>query len=767
MFKKFFSKKNSPPQEEFYAGNEIAYDEPGQQPGSEHSHSDEQISIQGAFPEKKPYKKTQNSFRRKMKRALIGCACVVMGVIIFIVGRNISGGADVAIISPASVSPQNDKNLVYVSGPLNSIDFSDPLFNVSFKGLGLDRVVEMYQWSFENGQYVKKWSDELIKIADESAKDKGFVNPADLPLHSEKWPADKLTIGAFTLSPGLFAKLTPSPLSITLGDAEFKKLPPEGQMAFKLIKGSYFFGLDPDAPNIGDLRVSFNSYPTLNVSIVAQQSGNTLTPYAGSNGTIAILRQGNIALKELLKDLDLGKSTIKLLISAIVGLAFGVIGLFIILGKSLFAIFKSRQIVATDAGQELAESQNIEKDDQEQIHEEEQAENHPQIIDNKDTYKSPFAQEESVENQQLDEDYDSHELQDGIQQDILQYAETEYNFANSENQPVDLVGQLATPEFFSTENADLTAPRNTPPPYKTPENEIATGMRTPDAGGSEYSAGGAFGLPAGLDFDQEQLDAEIEVLDISSISPIHALELDYLQKQNIHENIFDAPPAKAVEDLQEHSRPYSDSGNEDSSYIPEYVDFLTEPELEQEVRIVKKPEEPNEVKPPAFIDFYPDENSAQDLATPPEITEDEFFQEAQMDEAYEDEAYEDEINPENPTEKPEPPTNRDVSAEETQENKPAIKIIPPPPDLESLLAYVRPGAVYKTETPEPVFDLPPLPDDFDPALEMKAPGLEEGTVQGDYNNIQDEPFAEEGEDAHSPFGDNYNPFATDEDEGKK
>ncbi len=65
----------------------------------------------------------------------------------------------------------------------------------------------------------------------------------------------------------------------------------QGRM--QLHDGGYYIGASPASPQIGDVRVRFKTVLPCDVSIVAKQTGNMLTPYpAKTGGTILLLQTG-------------------------------------------------------------------------------------------------------------------------------------------------------------------------------------------------------------------------------------------------------------------------------------------------------------------------------------------------------------------------------------------------------------------------------------------------------------------------------------------
>ena len=87
--------------------------------------------------------------------------------------------------------------------------------------------------------------------------------------------------------------------------------------------------------------------------------------------------------------------------------------------------------------------------------------------------------------------------------------------------------------------------------------------------------------------------------------------------------------------------------------------------------------------------------------------------------------------------------------------------MPPKPDFDKLFggnAESQPVAITHTG-----FDLPGVPEDFDPNAEMLAPEYDYNTATD--TAAEDDPFAPMDEDAHSPFNAD-DPFALAEEDKK-
>ena len=187
---------------------------------------------------------------------------------------------------------------------------ADPVFGVAVTGdLQLVRTVEMYQWTEEVREetkknvggsettkttytYTKQWSSSLEDSSSfEHAK--GHENPADFAFPEESWLAEDVRVGAFAI-PSDRVRAIGAPMSLPLAaDAVPAALPTN---ATRLANGWYIptanGGGTPQAPQVGDERVTFAHVPQTDVSFVAKQVGSTIAPYLTKNGPVLLQQDG-------------------------------------------------------------------------------------------------------------------------------------------------------------------------------------------------------------------------------------------------------------------------------------------------------------------------------------------------------------------------------------------------------------------------------------------------------------------------------------------
>lgn len=217
------------------------------------------------------------------------------------------GAKSVVSVSAEDPSPSNEGKLIHFSGKADADGrLEDAAFKVSAAALKLRRKVEFYQWEEEKKtqkkkklgggeetvttyDYKMKWGDKALDSS-EFQHPQGHENPRPA-LGAETWTASPITVGGFTLSPGLVGQI--GDFSSVGGDAAVE-LPAE--IAGKKVHregGGFYLGANPASPALGDMRVRHEAALPGEVSVIAAQVGNGLAPFtAKAGGTIEILEGG-------------------------------------------------------------------------------------------------------------------------------------------------------------------------------------------------------------------------------------------------------------------------------------------------------------------------------------------------------------------------------------------------------------------------------------------------------------------------------------------
>jgi hypothetical protein len=127
-----------------------------------------------------------------------------------------------------------------------------------------------------------------------------------MPVPGQTWVAEPVTLGKFTLSSSLVAKLNRYE-SIRIMEKMFMQMPKRlYNRKLHLDKGGYYLGDNPSLPQYGDLRIKFEMISPKMVSIVAKQVGSRLSAYQTSSGYIELLEYGEVDAKRMLTNAKIG-----------------------------------------------------------------------------------------------------------------------------------------------------------------------------------------------------------------------------------------------------------------------------------------------------------------------------------------------------------------------------------------------------------------------------------------------------------------------------
>lgn len=230
------------------------------------------------------------------------------------------GAAAVVSVAADAVLPTNEGKLIHLTGEATTAEnVTDPMFAVSQTAIRLTRTVEMYQWKEEKKSkthkkfgggtetqtthtYTKDWSAKLIHST-EFNQPADHQNPTVMIADSLVTTAGHVTLGKFNLPTTIVGKLR-GDQPLPLIDADLKALPADLQAKVKCVGDAFYVGAhpvapatveadpaapapagaDPAAPVIGDQRVKFTVLKPATFSILARQSGETLTVYPTKAG---------------------------------------------------------------------------------------------------------------------------------------------------------------------------------------------------------------------------------------------------------------------------------------------------------------------------------------------------------------------------------------------------------------------------------------------------------------------------------------------------
>ncbi|MBU6247472.1 MAG: hypothetical protein KGN77_06920 [Xanthomonadaceae bacterium] len=194
--------------------------------------------------------------------------------------------------------------MMRVAGPIDVVaPPRDIEFNQSTATPVLVRHVEMFQWREivvgGEAHYEMDWVDRPVDSRHFS-EPAGHRNPGRFPVVGRQFDAGEVNVDGFRLSPVLLHAL-PGSVPMT---PDPKALPPNLAASFALHDGYLTTSQDPDAPRLGDLRVSWTMVPLQTVTLVARLKGDLLVPADDApDGKGYEVQVGDLPLVDIFPDL--------------------------------------------------------------------------------------------------------------------------------------------------------------------------------------------------------------------------------------------------------------------------------------------------------------------------------------------------------------------------------------------------------------------------------------------------------------------------------
>lgn len=282
---------------------------------------------------------TTRSWGSRLKEALIGILvglAFIIGAIALIfwneqhslhTAQSLAQAEKLLVSVPnAPINHQNNLKVVYLNGLATTKNtLSDPMFDISVTAIALFRNVEMYQWKetvetkkesqiggsekeIKTYSYNKIWSEKLIDSSNFKTP-KEHQNPSAMPIHSKKQYADNVTLGDFSLPDALIYQIDQSkPINLTNVNKE--PIPHELNKPTQIIDNVIYVGQDPSHPLPGDLKINFSAVYPQDVSIIAQQTGNTLQAFLAPAGKTILLLSSGIQSSAQMMALAQSKNTL-------------------------------------------------------------------------------------------------------------------------------------------------------------------------------------------------------------------------------------------------------------------------------------------------------------------------------------------------------------------------------------------------------------------------------------------------------------------------
>lgn len=225
------------------------------------------------------------------------------------------------------INPEMDGKLVHATGFANTQDsLIDPTFGVGVTAIRLARDVEYYQWVEQSHQerkdklggkqevtttytYKKKWTSSPVESADFHDPSYQKSNYVLTSADSERWFAQKVTFGAFQLNEHQIQSISgDEPVALSLDSATLaawnkecqqvlsrqNSTPADSLLLVHVQDNQLYYGVSPSSPAVGDVRITFTKVLPAQITIIAQQAGNTFTRFKAKNGkTFSTLVMGS------------------------------------------------------------------------------------------------------------------------------------------------------------------------------------------------------------------------------------------------------------------------------------------------------------------------------------------------------------------------------------------------------------------------------------------------------------------------------------------
>jgi len=189
----------------------------------------------------------------------------------------------------AQVNPANDGKLVAIRGGLTFSPVTDSAYLITADSFVLVRRVEMYQWQEKRRgkssdaevtyTYTGAWSS--LHIDSDRFYDNSYVNPrmpSDAEFQRNVEYATDAQLGEF--------RITPEQLS-DLGMGFDLKVPESALLPSGFSRsadGKYIHNGNLSDPQVGNLRISFESNDITRASMLGRQQGNAIVSYVSKNG---------------------------------------------------------------------------------------------------------------------------------------------------------------------------------------------------------------------------------------------------------------------------------------------------------------------------------------------------------------------------------------------------------------------------------------------------------------------------------------------------
>lgn len=240
--------------------------------------------------------------------------------------RTLTGCAEAVVpLADARLDAATEGQLVHVTGKTTPEgELTDRQFGLTAPVIRLERVVWLYQWhrkdtagagtqnwpadTVRTGRYVyvKEWAQELVGEPASYGKNgtgpwpAQCPNPKRKPFENRTVAAERVRLGDFLLAPELVGELRDAE-TLPVAAESVEKAPADGlRSPQQAADGSLYYGRDPAAPEVGDVRVEFRVVRPAEVSVIARQAGSRLEPYPSESGPMQLVQPGALSAEDMI-----------------------------------------------------------------------------------------------------------------------------------------------------------------------------------------------------------------------------------------------------------------------------------------------------------------------------------------------------------------------------------------------------------------------------------------------------------------------------------
>lgn len=205
------------------------------------------------------------------------------------------------------VSAKHNGELVYFSGLATTSDiYEDEVFGVKEKALKMKRIVEMFQWVEKKEEertdewggsqtvetiytYERKWLPQLVSSSTFKVPE-GHQNPESMAYESRVWTADKISMGAYTLSDSLIDQLIVFKPYFLSSKNQKRALGAQ----FKSHDGFMINSKNISAPEVGDIRIWYEIIKPQFLTVMGGLVNDTVGEYVTPHGELALIKPGKL-----------------------------------------------------------------------------------------------------------------------------------------------------------------------------------------------------------------------------------------------------------------------------------------------------------------------------------------------------------------------------------------------------------------------------------------------------------------------------------------